>query len=451
MQAVLIQRLQTRVQLGRAIVQSRSAVRQGGHVGAELIHTSGVGGQAGIELVVAVQLGLKHLETLESLRLGLFGGGHPLGQTVQHFGVGLHRQVGHLGIQGLELLVRSLQQQLEDLQRTGVQGLAVFAQGAQTAGHLTNAVIQSGSALGQLPTAVQQLAHRNRQLIHIAVGGVRQAQVNVLQKAAPFAAGRGNGQGQGEVLHIGGDLNGLGQLAVLVFHVQPFLQAGQGYAHHQQPVAVVDDRAVGHFHVGEFAAVQKGGGQNGKLGLLPVGGGIGETDGHAAALSGHVGGGDFLAVHQIGDLQRQGQLLVAVALIVHVLAVSVPGEAFAVPFKGGAALHHGQVLQAGRVGQLIQLVRVFQPVADDDAPGLTLRVGENVHGFVLGGSFGHRRDGGAKQQRQRKNQRGNALPIAFHGEDLLLSFSLSCPAWSCRRPYPAASAARAGTKARSPR
>ena len=170
-----------------------------------------------------------------------------------------------------------------------------------------------------------------------------------------------------------------------------------------------------------------------------------------AALSGHIGGGDFLAVHQIGDLQRQGQLLVAVALIVHVLAVRVPGEAVAVPFKGGVALHHGQVLQAGRVGQLIQLVRVFQPVADDDAPGLTLRVGENIDSFVLGGRFGHRRDGGAKQQRQRKNHRGNALPIAFHGEDLLLSFSLSCPAWSCRRPYPAASAARAGTKARSPR
>ena len=62
-------------------------------------------------------------------------------------------------------------------------------------------------------------------------------------------------------------------------------------------------------------------------------------------------------------------------------------------------------------------------------------------------------DGGAKQQRQRKNHRGNALHfafLAFHDENILLSFSLSCPAWSCRPPYPAASAARAGTKAHSP-
>ena len=273
-----------------------------------------------------------------------------LGQAVQHGGIGVHRQVRHLRIQGLELLARGLQKQLEYLQRPAVQAFAAGGQGGQAAGDLAHAVgqgggliVQRGRALGQLPSAVQKLGHGVRQLIHVAVGGVDQAQIHILQKAAPFGGGGGDGQGQGKVLHIGGDFNGLGQLAVLVLHVQTGLQSGQGRAQRHQPVAVVDDRAVGHFHVGEFAAVQKGGGQSRKLRLLVGGGRIGKTNGHMAALSGHIGGGDFLAVHQIGDLQGQGQLFLAVALIVHVLAVRVPGELVAVPLKGGVAFHHGQV------------------------------------------------------------------------------------------------------------
>ena len=130
-------------------------------------------------------------------------------------------------------------------------------------------------------------------------------------------------------------------------------------------------------------------GDDGAVGTVDIDGGsfaVGQGDGHGqvAALADQVFQRSFLAVHGVGDLGRDGQSLVGVALVVDIGVIGVPDQIFAVLGELGAALGVLDVGQGGLVGDAGQAGSIVQVLADGGLIDGTVAVHHGIHGLGLG-------------------------------------------------------------------
>ena len=82
-----------------------------------------------------------------------------------------------------------------------------------------------------------------------------------------------------------------------------------------------------------------------------------------SALALYFLGSHFLAVKEVLHGNVHGELLVGIALVVDIAAVSLPAEVLAAELEFLVALYVDDIAQVGDIGDIDQSGRIFQPVA----------------------------------------------------------------------------------------
>ena len=329
-------------------------------------------------------------------------------------------------------------------------GLDPRHQAAHAGGQGACPIAELGGTVLELLSAVLELIHPVQQLlgaVYQLLGRIVQLTQGILQLLLGFAAvqiqliqhptgGQGHGHVQGEVRHIrrnghgAGNLRGFNVLFVLVLfavlglryflQLQALGQAGQTIAQDNGVVAVIFHHAVVYLHVfhGVAAQQQAGGHQEGHIhgfglavylhGLL-LGVGVFNGNGELAAFARQLLGGDGFAVQGIGELYAHRQLLLALALIVHVLPAGGPGHTAAGAGQLRIPLDHGNVLQIGVVLENVLGSAVFQPVGDDHIAGGAVSPGDDIDRLIL---FQGRLVRSQYPKTHRRNEKGGGQQIA---------------------------------------
>ena len=380
-------------------------------------------------------LNVAHLALQVRLKLGRAG------QPGQHPFVHLALHLGQTGVQGLRaalcaahtrvklgVLGGELAHFVVQLFGAVVQVLRAILQVAGAVIQLLRAVVQVVGAVIQLRRAVLQFVHA---VPHLVQGLVQRGDVvHGVPQILHAAGGRQQNGGHHKGVGVRFQRHLVQQLVVQVGEVagqqalEGLLHTGQGHKGHQLGLGIGLHRAVLRLDVGEVIGTQRHAHHRGKggvhtagrpadlVGLFQV---VGELhrNFHMAGLTQHLSGGHLLAIQLIADAGGNRRGLGAVALIIHIVVVGVPGEGIAIQGISRIAFQVGDVGQAGAVGHAPKAVVAVQPVADDLALNAAVRVQKQENILILGHRAVGRKGHGAAPCRQ--GGAGNQTDGFFHG------------------------------------
>ena len=382
------------------------------------------------------------------------------GVIIHGQGMNLNIQLGEIRLLFGKAFVGGIQHGLQKLLCRVYQLIGIGIDLVQAIGKLRRAVAQFLCAIAQLGRAVEQLFHRVAQIIlHLIQIDIQLAFIRI--DIVEDGIGRQRiGAVQRKIGNIRFDARGRGDFHIQILiggKVQRFRNARQTHRHDHGTIADIQHAAVVHGNVLEIRLVgqQHGRRQEGHrhgnrfiahCDVFILFGAIFHIDRQMAALACDLIGGHFLTIQIVAHGDGHRQRPIGIALVTDIRAVGIPDEHAVFIGEGFIAADIFNIGQAAFIVQLRFAVSVVQAFADDDIVYGTIRVRQHIHHFLLIHLRRSAGQNGGQQERQRDHRGKNTL---FHISFPPSRFSLSCPASYGGSGHRTASAARAGSAART--